>query len=1043
MPFTPSAQPTGWISRPTASGPLQSSGVDVSSGAENTFRSSYIKDDWSGNILALHVSGTGVIGNVGPWDPETAASKLYVLDWDSGRKIVTMNGSSKVPFRWSNLSSAQQADLGSPDVLNYIRGDRSNEDPAGKKFRARNQVLGDILHSTLYFWDHASTPGSPKRLYVGANDGMLHVFDADSGEEVFAYVPSMLIPKLNKLVANPYNHTAFVDGQIAIARVDYSGGAKTILVGGLGAGEKGLFALDVSNPTPANETEAASKILWEITPSSSGFADLGYVFGTPRIARLNDGTAVAIVGNGYMNGGSGHSVLYVINLATGALIKAIDTGSGSSTSPAGLSTPALVDADDDGKVDYAYAGDIDGKLWKFDLRNIASATASLLYSTSPAQAITVPPVVRPHPHGGYMVVFATGRILSADDVTDTSTHYVYGIWDGAPAANDTLLTQTFTATTKGSDRYRTITANAPDWSPGSGHHKGWQVALPAGERVVGEAPFYNLGRYYFVSTNPTVSGTPAGENWLNELDFFTGGGPSCPIFDLDLDGEFCPGGSPDSGDLADNGEIPVAKFMGPGVLSQPLLIRTGSYLTTFYNWHPDTTGSTATVIDPADPGVSGGHFDFDIYYYDSTAITSVSPTSSCETRTVCSKSSDVSSAVGTISTAFCNNTNGFSAGFEYLSSYIEGASCDKKKINNQITCCTYTSTTAPGSYKNVKHVHEYDDKYDVTGVNMLNASLVDFNLNNAIADPGTQFKILVMNQYLSPAAMISVGGSPYVKVKDYGGLAGPETDPAKVLAAQPVYTLSDINTLIYNLPLDAFKSKDWWGDGGKPRAGLIPTQTGCVNKVNADGTMLNSGGKGRIGPNGERFDGALTFQIIKANTPPEAIELNHSGGDVRYGWRVKQSEFTKWVLAEYTTFWHHPNGKCYGDPDWQPDPPQDPVSDAKSETPAPGSADPKDGIFSGGSAVISETTTTSGNTTTTVVTYANGTSYTKIEKVESDGSVWVKQILPDGSVNDFVCVANCNGDSSGSAIGPTAAPYEQQGVSAETRRQSWRELLGI
>jgi type IV pilus assembly protein PilY1 len=313
--------------------------------------------------------------------------------------------------------------------------------------------------------------------------------------------------------------------------MDVSGTEKTILVGALGAGGAGLYALDVTTPTATSETDAASKVLWEIT-ATGDFANLGHTYGTPVFTKLSGGTAAVIVGNGYMNTGNGHAVLYIINANTGALINAIDTGSGSLASPNGLSTPTLYDTDGDFRPEYAYAGDIDGNLWKFDLTN---NTSSLLFTTSPVQAITTAPAARSHPNGGQMVAFATGRILTSGDEIDTSVHYVYGIWDGAPDANNQLLVQALTTSTFDGGGVRTISDNAPDWTAGSGHHMGWKFSLPPGERVVGEMPFYNNGRFYFLASNPTIG---TGESWLHEVVFHTGGSPLSPIYDLNEDGLF-------------------------------------------------------------------------------------------------------------------------------------------------------------------------------------------------------------------------------------------------------------------------------------------------------------------------------------------------------------------------------------------------------------------------------------------------------------------------------------------------------------------------
>ncbi len=1008
--FTPGSQPTGWVSRPVITF------FDVASGTEAFYQLDYRKDTWAGNVLANDVNSTARIQTTGPWDNAdptltTAASLLDSMNFSTDRKIATTGGA----FRWASLTDAEKTALGSEAIMNFVRGDRSNEEPNAMSLRKRESVLADILHSTIHYWDD----GTNQTLYVGSNDGMLHSFNANTGVENFAYIPSMLIPKLSRLADKPYVHTHFVDGPISIANMDISGNQKTVLIGGLGAGGTGLFALDITTPTAANESAVASKVLWEITATGS-FSNLGHTYGTPLLTKLANGTAAVIIGNGYVNSGNGHAVLYVINAITGALISAIDTGSGSVASPNGLSSPALFDTDGDAKPDYAYAGDIDGNFWKFDL---SSNTSSLLLVTSPAQAITTAPVVRPHPLGGQMIAFATGRILTSGDKGDTSNHHVYGIWDGAPAANNQLLTQTLTTSNFGLIGVRTVTNNLIDWSAGAGHHKGWKVSLRPGERVVGEKPFFNNGRFYFLATNPTTS---TGENWLHELVFNTGGSPLGPIFDLNEDGFF------NDSDLAANNNIPVAKFLGNGVFSQPRLVNAFGLTTTLYAFHPDLPVSDGVAVEPEDPGVSGGHFDFDIYYYDREPVS----TGDDQTRSnICAKKKDVEKELDELSPNYCTASNGFDEGYELMTDYTENSSCGKKLNYFDITCSTFSLGIA-GDYAKVKHEHEYDDKYDVTGVNMLNASVPDFNLSNAIGDPTTEFKILVMNQYLNPAAKLSVGGVDYVNVKEYGNLAS-ETNAVTLLNSLPIYSRNTIGTLIYNLPIDAFKSKDWWGDGGSLRAGLIPTQTGCVNKVNADGTMVNDKSKGLIGPNGERFDGALTIQIIKPTTPSSALELN--GPDVTYGWRVKQADFTTFVLVEYTSFWHHPNDFCYGDNGWVADAPEDFESKDSAEVAAPGSADPKDGIFGAGLAIISVVVTVDGSVTTTTTTYSDGSEYIKTETENEDGTKTIHQRFRDGTEITTI-ISSSDGGHAGS-IDPNTGSPEEELSTGTSGRQSWRDML--
>jgi hypothetical protein len=1016
-PFTPQSQPTGWLSQPDVTF------FDVSSGTESFYRLGFFKDTWSGNVHANHINSTARIQLTGPWDEvsptlTTAASLLDAADYSSDRKIATFGR----PFRWASLSGDQKNDLGHEPELNYIRGDRSNEEPRGSSWRWRESVLGDILHSNIMWWDH----GTSKSLYVGANDGMLHSFDADTGVENWAYIPSMLIPNLNRLLKKPCVHTHFVDGPIRIAKMEISGTQKTFLVGGLGAGGTGLYALDITDPTAASEADVASKAMWEIDGLDDPFkGTVGHIYGTPKFARLNDGSAVVIFSSGYMSE-KGNATLFIVDAVTGDLVSAIQAGGADSKKPNGLSSPTLYDADGDGVPEYAYAGDLDGRMWKFDLIN---NSASVLHETDPRQAITSAPVVRPYPLGGQMVGFATGRLLASGDKVDTSTHYVYGIWDGAPDENDKLLTQTLSASNSNGVPVRTVSANVLDYSAGRGHHKGWKVALPSGERVVGEAPFYNNGRYYFLSTNPTVEG---GENWIHELVINTGGAPLWPIFDLNEDGDF------DDLDLADNGDIPVAKFLGNGIFSQPRLVDGDGMTTTLYVYHPDLPIEEGVPTNPDDPGVSGGHFDFDIYYFQGFRTSNVTvPTEETDSALVCKKASDVAKELDGISD-LCKRNPLIADGYEYLSDYVGGSVCndstDPKKVEywHTLTCNTTVEVeVTEGSYAKKLHVHEYDDKYDVTGVNMLNASDPDFNLPNAIADPTTPFKVLVLNQYLNPAAFLSVGGRDYESVKTYGNLAS-ETDPATLLNGLPTYTRENIGTLIYNLPLDAFKNKDWWGDGGAVRSGLIPTQTGCVNGVNAHGIQSNPG------PNLERFNGALTVLLVKPDTPPEALELN--GPDVTYGWRVKLSEFKRWVLVEYTSFWHHPNGECYGDDDWVPDAPED-FDSRNGGEPPPGTADPRDGTFGAGLEIISEEVTVSddGMVTTTVITYADGTKYIKIVTINDDGTSTTYQKFRDGTEETVDTYTGRGGEAG--VIDPNTGSPEEEIASRATGRQTWRDIL--
>lgn len=665
--FNPQLQPTGYVAQD------ELSNFNLAGGGETVYRPEYEKEYWSGNLYAYPVDAAGQVNTAAERWSGGAKDQIDLQDFDTGRLIATMkDDGTKVPFRaTSGLSAAQLATLAttvnsvaysSTQILNFLRGDRSNE--SASALRVRQSKLGDIVHTRPYYVPNALTP----TIFVGANDGMVHAINTTDGSERWAYVPSMLINKMKTLADNPYTHEYYVDGQINIGQVTISAQLKRVLVGGLGGGGKGLYALDVTTLSAASEADVASKILWEITPTTvnyaaptgyggaTGYSNLGYTYGTPVIAKVQNGAStqdVMIIGNGYNDSATGdyQAYLYVIDISNGQLIRSIKadtvaTTDGTAASPNGLSSPVAVDSNGNGVVDLVYAGDLNGTMWKFDLSSSspASWTASVLLTTSPVQPITSTPGVAIHPNGGYMINFGTGAMfteLTAAEITTPTTYYVYGIWDSAPIANTTLVTQTLTErsyTNAGvTTRVRRSTAIAPDWA--SGGDRGWKVALPAGDLITGDGSFIEGGRFYFTGHNPTVTypvpnttTTVYGENWLMELNYLTGGSSTQPFLDMDgnlllnsndriryISGDTIPAGKV-VGDLitspSEDG-IPVGKWLSRGVQSQPLLVQLRTLNTTLFNQNPDVT----FPIAPLEKGVAGGHFDEDIYYEGTVSTT--------------------------------------------------------------------------------------------------------------------------------------------------------------------------------------------------------------------------------------------------------------------------------------------------------------------------------------------------------------------------------------------------------------------------------------
>ncbi len=394
------------------------------------------EDEWSGDIMAFSVDST--TGELRKNDEKSwsAAQKLEAKQADE-RLIATYNGAGGKPFQESDLTDEQKSALGANPaaMVAYLRG----EEVSG--YRHRSQKLGDIVNSAPVFADDV--------VYAGGNDGMLHAFDAATGEELFAYVPNLLFAGLKDLADPAYTHRFFVDLTPTIKTGDLIGGSseapKTLLVGGLRKGGKGYFALDITAASKANkkitsEAELAKRVLWEFPRAAD--PDMGYSFSRPVIVRSNRSPNpwVVIFGNGY-NSATEISALYILEPGDGAIIRKIPVGKGPDN---GMSSPIAVDVSNDGKVDFVYAGDLKGNLWKFDLTatDPAQWDVAFLKTSEPQplftargpdgslQPITTKPDVMYHPRQhGYMVCFGTGKYLGDRDPANLETQSIYGIWD--------------------------------------------------------------------------------------------------------------------------------------------------------------------------------------------------------------------------------------------------------------------------------------------------------------------------------------------------------------------------------------------------------------------------------------------------------------------------------------------------------------------------------------------------------------------------------------------------------------------------------------
>lgn len=574
----------------TSASAINSTGISTTSVAyQGTFTTSDVYEDWTGNLLAYPINPTnGYINTAYSAAQWQAQVQLDAQSWvDPGRLIVTWDPTAPtpagIPFHWNASATTSgigpttplgealetyTPDTNGQDVLHYLRGDSSLEQRNGGTFRNRSHKLGDIVDSSpLYVgspsgpWQQASyfTFESTYRnrqpmIYIGANDGMLHAFNASTGNEVFAFVPHAVWGNLVKLV-NPYynpQHQFYVDATPQAADVLFSTDSNwhTVLFGSERAGGNSIFAIDVTDPsTFTSENSISQKVLWEFTD-----ANMGDSYSLPVAVYTAAGFAV-MFGNGY-NSPTGTPYLYALNPATGAVMAKINLcgavpSACNLSQPNGLSnitamntTGALLS----GNPNVIYAGDLQGNLWRVDISNSNPAdwTVSVLFKATDSlgnvQPITVTPQATLNPLAptlsGAMVYFGTGQFLGLPDLGNTNVQSVYGVFDdgsapGSPYTRANLVQQTMTAETgttmTGTNTIRLL-SNNPVNLPSN---KGWYVdlSLDAGERVVTDPTLFN-GTLQITTYQPNANTCVGGGNaYYMVFNYATGGATTLPQFD--------------------------------------------------------------------------------------------------------------------------------------------------------------------------------------------------------------------------------------------------------------------------------------------------------------------------------------------------------------------------------------------------------------------------------------------------------------------------------------------------------------------------------
>jgi len=575
-----------------ASAAAATSNLELVAGDNFVYVALYRTVKWDGDLKAFAIDPqTGAIDSTALWSAQekldtqvgsagtgdgrtiymfsgTTSSKLRPFTYDDltteGKSgfFDSMCGASPKLSQCSSLTTTQQGMASGVNLVNYLRGQNTYEDQASntdRLYRDREHTLGDVINAVPVYlkkppfryadfgYSEFVTANANRvaTVFVAANDGMLHAFNADTGEERWAFVPTSVLNKLYKLADTSYsqNHEYFVDGSPTVADIctancgTASATWKTILIGGLNKGGRAYYALDVTDPT-------APKGLWEFANDN-----LGLTFGNPVVAKNKAGTWVVMFSSGYNNlsPGDGNGHVFVVNAATGTLIDTISTLEnsnpvGSTTTPSGLARiNAWVESDLDNTAKRVYGGDLLGNVWRFDFDNNYPPTGkdavklAELRVDGKSQPVTTKPELA-KVNNLYDVVFVgTGRYLGTPDLSNVEQQSIYALKDtlastglGDVRQGTQLVEQTLTDKTNSAGRVvRTASQNTVNWAT----KDGWYIDLNPGDLSPGERVNTEMQQQFNILTVATNVPDPnacnvGGYGYLYNVDINTGGGLS-------------------------------------------------------------------------------------------------------------------------------------------------------------------------------------------------------------------------------------------------------------------------------------------------------------------------------------------------------------------------------------------------------------------------------------------------------------------------------------------------------------------------------------
>ena len=456
--------------------------------------------------------------------------------------------------QYTAWSADYKAEATSARLVNYLRGQTgfdARDANTYRFFRERESTLGDFVGSSPRFVCKASAnftdPGyetfanglktgstcsRTPMVYIGGNDGMLHAFNANTGAEVWAFVPTPVLGHMWRLADSNYsiNHRFFVDGAVTVEDVCVSGCAtesavwKTILVGALGGGVangndpdtaaplSGYFALDITNPS-------SPVLLWEVTSATATLGNrIGYALGRPWIGKVQDATGnprwSVMVSSG-INPAGGGAALLVLDAYTGTSIRTIEIVGGNGFTKF---SPQILKGGEDHTVSRVYGGDLSGNLWRIDPN---SGTVVRLFAGTGQPFTTEPELTLCNDKT--TVFIGSGKFIEASDMTDKMGQTFYGLVDDYEANGTLVAPKTLL-------QALSVSGSAVSATTSGGSSLGWYLDLPdvpasgGAERVAMVDPTLE-GNILTFATNVPESGVclASGKGKLYQLPIRTCG----------------------------------------------------------------------------------------------------------------------------------------------------------------------------------------------------------------------------------------------------------------------------------------------------------------------------------------------------------------------------------------------------------------------------------------------------------------------------------------------------------------------------------------